>query len=56
MTTLIVKVILAYLLGSVSGSLLLGKLRKVDIRGLAVVTPVAPMHFVPRVGYLPSAL
>ena len=33
MTTLIVKVILAYLLGSVSGSLLLGKLRKVDIRG-----------------------
>jgi len=33
MVTLIVKVILAYLLGSVSGSLLLGKLRKVDIRG-----------------------
>ena len=33
MATLIVKVILAYLLGSVSGSLLLGKLRKVDIRG-----------------------
>ena len=33
MTTLIVKTILAYLLGSVSGSLLLGRLRKVDIRG-----------------------
>ena len=33
MVTLNVKVILAYLLGSVSGSLLLGKLRKVDIRG-----------------------
>jgi len=33
MTTLIVKIILAYLLGSVSGSLLLGRLRKVDIRG-----------------------
>ena len=33
MTTLIVKIILAYLLGSISGSLLLGKLRKVDIRG-----------------------
>lgn len=33
MAALIVKVILAYLLGSVSGSLLLGKFRKVDIRG-----------------------
>jgi len=33
MTTLIVKIILAYLLGSVSGSLLLGRLKKVDIRG-----------------------
>ena len=33
MTTLIVKILLAYLLGSVSGSLLLGRLKKVDIRG-----------------------
>jgi glycerol-3-phosphate acyltransferase PlsY len=32
MTAFIVKIILAYLLGSVSGSLLLGKLKKVDIR------------------------
>ena len=32
MTALIVKIILAYLLGSVSGSLLLGRLKKVDIR------------------------
>lgn len=33
MLALITKIILSYLLGSVSGSLLLGKLRKVDIRG-----------------------
>ena len=33
MTALIIKVLLSYLLGSVSGSLLLGKIRKVDIRG-----------------------
>jgi len=33
MTALIIKIILSYLLGSVSGSLLLGKFRKVDIRG-----------------------
>jgi glycerol-3-phosphate acyltransferase PlsY len=33
MLALIVKIILAYLLGSVSGSLLLGRLKKVDIRG-----------------------
>lgn len=33
MTALITKIILSYLLGSVSGSLLLGRLRKVDIRG-----------------------
>jgi glycerol-3-phosphate acyltransferase PlsY len=33
MAALILKVILAYLLGSVSGSLLLGRLKKVDIRG-----------------------
>jgi glycerol-3-phosphate acyltransferase PlsY len=32
MIALIVKVILAYLLGSVSGSLLLGRLKKIDIR------------------------
>jgi glycerol-3-phosphate acyltransferase PlsY len=32
MTTFILKVVIAYLLGSVSGSLLLGKLKKVDIR------------------------
>ena len=32
MTALIIKTILAYLLGSVSGSLLLGKLKRVDIR------------------------
>jgi len=32
MVALIVKVVLAYLLGSVSGSLLLGRLKKVDIR------------------------
>ncbi len=32
MAALIIKVILAYLLGSVSGSLLLGRLKKVDIR------------------------
>jgi len=32
MTILITKVVLAYLLGSISGSLLVGKLRKVDIR------------------------
>lgn len=32
MTALIVKIILAYLLGSVSGGLLLGRLKKVDIR------------------------
>ncbi len=32
MTAFIIKIALAYLLGSVSGSLLLGKLRKVDIR------------------------
>jgi glycerol-3-phosphate acyltransferase PlsY len=33
MTALIVKIILSYLLGSVSGSLLVGRLKKVDIRG-----------------------
>lgn len=33
MIALITKIVLSYLLGSVSGSLLLGKLRKVDIRG-----------------------
>lgn len=33
MTALIVKFMLAYLLGSVSGSLLLGRLKKIDIRG-----------------------
>ena len=33
MAALIIKIILAYLLGSVSGSLLLGHLKKVDIRG-----------------------
>jgi len=33
MFALIAKVILAYLLGSASGSLMLGKLKKVDIRG-----------------------
>ena len=33
MAALIIKIILAYLLGSVSGSLLLGRLKKVDIRG-----------------------
>jgi len=33
MVALIAKIILAYLLGSVSGSLLLGRLKKVDIRG-----------------------
>lgn len=33
MTAFIAKIILAYLLGSVSGSLLLGKVKKVDIRG-----------------------
>ncbi|MGB5487414.1 MAG: glycerol-3-phosphate 1-O-acyltransferase PlsY [Lysobacterales bacterium] len=33
MAALIVKMVLAYLLGSVSGSLLLGRLKKVDIRG-----------------------
>ncbi len=32
MIELVVKVILAYLLGSVSGSLLLGRLKKIDIR------------------------
>ena len=32
MTALITKIVLAYLLGSVSGSLLLGRLKKVDIR------------------------
>jgi len=32
MTTIILKIVMAYLLGSVSGSLLLGKFRKVDIR------------------------
>jgi glycerol-3-phosphate acyltransferase PlsY len=32
MTALILKVVLAYLLGSVSGSLLMGKIKKVDIR------------------------
>jgi glycerol-3-phosphate acyltransferase PlsY len=32
MTAIIVKVVLAYLLGSVSGSLLLGRIKKVDIR------------------------
>ena len=32
MTAFILKIVMAYLLGSVSGSLLLGKLRKVDIR------------------------
>jgi glycerol-3-phosphate acyltransferase PlsY len=32
MTTFIFKIVLAYLLGSVSGSLLLGKFKKVDIR------------------------
>jgi glycerol-3-phosphate acyltransferase PlsY len=32
MSTFILKVVIAYLLGSVSGSLLLGKLKKVDIR------------------------
>lgn len=33
MIALITKIILSYLLGSVSGSLLLGRLKKVDIRG-----------------------
>ena len=33
MAALIVKIILAYLMGSVSGSLLLGRFKKVDIRG-----------------------
>lgn len=33
MTAFIVKIVLAYLLGSISGSLLLGRLKKVDIRG-----------------------
>jgi glycerol-3-phosphate acyltransferase PlsY len=33
MAVLILKIVLAYLLGSVSGSLWLGKLKKVDIRG-----------------------
>jgi glycerol-3-phosphate acyltransferase PlsY len=33
MTALIIKIVLAYLLGSISGSLLLGRLKKVDIRG-----------------------
>jgi len=32
MTAIFLKIVMAYLLGSVSGSLLLGKLRKVDIR------------------------
>lgn len=32
MAALIIKVVLAYLLGSVSGSLLLGKIKKIDIR------------------------
>lgn len=32
MTDMIIKIVLAYLLGSVSGSLLIGKLRNVDIR------------------------
>ncbi len=32
MVALIIKVVLAYLLGSVSGSLLLGRLKKIDIR------------------------
>ena len=32
MAAFIVKMVLAYLLGSVSGSLLLGRLKKVDIR------------------------
>ena len=32
MAALILKIVLAYLLGSVSGSLLLGRLKKVDIR------------------------
>ena len=32
MTTLILKILLAYLLGSVSGSLLVGRLKQVDIR------------------------
>jgi len=32
MTAIVLKILLAYLLGSVSGSLLLGKLKKVDIR------------------------
>ena len=32
MVALIIKVVLAYLLGSVSGSLLLGKIKKIDIR------------------------
>ena len=34
MTTFILKIVLAYLLGSVSGSLLLGKIKHVDIRRL----------------------
>jgi glycerol-3-phosphate acyltransferase PlsY len=33
MAALVVKIVLAYLLGSVSGSLLLGRLKKIDIRG-----------------------
>jgi len=33
MTDLIIKIVLAYLLGSVSGSLLIGKFKNVDIRG-----------------------
>ena len=33
MAALIIKIVLAYLLGSVSGSLLLGRFKKVDIRG-----------------------
>jgi len=34
MTELVVKAVLAYLLGSISGSLVIGKLKKVDIRSL----------------------
>ena len=34
MVDLIIKVVLAYLLGSISGSLLLGRIKKVDIRSL----------------------
>ncbi len=43
-----VKVLIAYLLGTLMGSLILGRLRGVDIRNMAAEMRAPPMHCAPR--------